>query len=46
MSVFHTTYLGSKVVAGSFERELLAAGMNEGIPLKEAIRAIGAMPIN
>src|SRR5882672_3691332 len=38
---FHTTYLGSKVVAGSFERELLGRRDEEGIPLEEAIRAIG-----
>jgi len=38
---FHTTYLGSKVVAGSFDRELLLRKDEEGISLEEAIHKIG-----
>ncbi|HWK03949.1 MAG TPA: M20 family metallo-hydrolase [Puia sp.] len=38
---YHTTYLGSKVVAGSFERELLDRKDEEGIPLSAAIHRIG-----
>ena len=38
---YHTTYLGSKVVAGSFERELLGRRDEAGIPLEAAIRTIG-----
>ncbi|HTI09418.1 MAG TPA: M20 family metallo-hydrolase [Puia sp.] len=38
---YHTTYLGSKVVAGSFERELLGRRDEAGISLEEAIRTIG-----
>jgi len=34
---FHTTYLGSKVVAGSFEKSLLKKKDESGIDLKEAI---------
>jgi allantoate deiminase len=38
---FHTTYLGSKVVAGSFDEALLNKKDESGITLKEAIQAIG-----
>ena len=38
---YHTTYLGSKVVAGSFERELLDRKDEEGISLSAAIHGIG-----
>jgi allantoate deiminase len=38
---FHTTYLGSKVVAGSFEKELLGRRDEEGVTLEEALRTIG-----
>jgi allantoate deiminase len=38
---FHTTYLGSKVVAGSFEPEMLARKDEEGVNLGEAIRKTG-----
>jgi allantoate deiminase len=38
---FHTTYLGSKVVAGSFDRSTLQYRDQEGITLGEAIRAAG-----
>lgn len=38
---YHTTYLGSKVVAGRFERELLHREDDAGISLEEAIRSIG-----
>jgi len=38
---FHTTYLGSKVVAGSFERELLDKKDGEGVSLREVIGLIG-----
>lgn len=38
---YHTTYLGSKVVAGSFERELLDRKDSAGIPLFAAIDSIG-----
>ncbi|MBS1664070.1 MAG: M20 family metallo-hydrolase [Bacteroidetes bacterium] len=41
---FHTTYLGSKVVAGSFEPELLERRDEEGISLREAVEAIGGRP--
>jgi allantoate deiminase len=34
---FHTTYLGSKVLAGSFDRETLDRKDEEGITLKEVI---------
>jgi len=34
---FHTTYLGSKVVAGSFEKNLLKKKDESGIDLKKAI---------
>lgn len=38
---FHTTYLGSKVVAGSFDRGVLNRKDEEGATLEEAIRKIG-----
>jgi allantoate deiminase len=38
---FHTTYLGSKVVAGSFETSTLDKLDAAGISLKEAIKTIG-----
>jgi allantoate deiminase len=38
---FHTTYLGSKVVAGSFEKSLLEKKDSEGITIEEAIKKIG-----
>jgi allantoate deiminase len=38
---FHTTYLGSKVVAGSFDHSLLEKKDAAGTPLKEVIAAIG-----
>jgi len=41
---FHTTYLGSKVVTGSFERELLDRRDAEGVRLSDAVRAIGGDP--
>lgn len=41
---FHTTYLGSKVVAGSFERGMLSRKDGEGVELAEAIRGIGGDP--
>lgn len=41
---FHTTYLGSKVVAGSFEKEMLSRKDEGGVSLEEAIRAIGGDP--
>lgn len=41
---FHTTYLGSKVVAGSFEPELLQRRDGGGISLREAAEAIGGRP--
>lgn len=41
---FHTTYLGSKVVAGSFDAELLDKTDAAGIPLRTAITTIGGDP--
>ncbi|HEY4151594.1 MAG TPA: allantoate amidohydrolase [Chitinophagaceae bacterium] len=38
---FHTTYLGSKVVAGSFDHSLLEKKDATGTPLKDVITAIG-----
>ncbi|MDO6431901.1 M20 family metallo-hydrolase [Flavitalea sp. BT771] len=38
---FHTTYLGSKVVAGSFERDMLDRKDGEGVSLREVIGMIG-----
>ncbi|GAB3971003.1 allantoate amidohydrolase [Spirosoma terrae] len=39
---FHTTYLGSKVVAGSFDQELLDKKDESGILLVNAIQEIGS----
>ena len=41
---FHSTYLGSKVVAGSFEADMLNRKDEEGITLEEVIRLIGGDP--
>ncbi|MCW3112971.1 MAG: allantoate amidohydrolase [Segetibacter sp.] len=38
---FHTTYLGSKVVTGSFDKHLLGKKDASGIMLKEAIATMG-----
>jgi allantoate deiminase len=38
---FHTTYLGSKAVTGSFDNGMLAIKDAKGISLAEAIKAIG-----
>jgi allantoate deiminase len=38
---FHTTYLGSKAVTGSFDNAILHTKDEEGISLAEAIREIG-----
>ena len=38
---FHTTYLGSKVIAGSFEETLLEKIDDKGITLKQAIEEMG-----
>ena len=43
---FHTTYLGSKVVAGSFEPDMLQRKDEKGISLSEAMTAIGYDPGN
>ena len=43
---FHTTYLGSKVVAGSFDPQTLQRKDENGITLSEAIVAIGGNPAN
>ncbi len=42
---FHTTYLGSRVVAGSFTNQLLDMKDEQGISLKEVITAIGGNPL-
>jgi len=39
---FHTTYLGSKVIAGSFETALLAKKDDSGTSLQEVIEKMGA----
>ena len=39
---FHTTYLGSKVVAGSFDHALLARTDADGITLAQALETMGA----
>jgi allantoate deiminase len=39
---FHSTYLGSKVVAGSFDHTLLARPDAAGITLAQALEAMGA----
>ncbi len=41
---FHTTYLGSKVVAGSFDKTLLSRTDKAGILLRDAIHNIGGQP--
>ncbi|KAA9345528.1 allantoate amidohydrolase [Adhaeribacter soli] len=41
---FHTTYLGSKVVAGSFEETALTKKDAAGITLNEAIKTLGGDP--
>ncbi len=41
---FHTTYLGSKVVAGSFDESLLLKKDKDSITLKEAIQNMQANP--
>lgn len=41
---YHTAYLGSAVVAGTFDPAALALTDDEGIPLAEAIRAFGGDP--
>ena len=41
---FHTTYLGSKVVAGSFDNILLAKTDKSGTTLNQAIQQIGGDP--
>jgi allantoate deiminase len=43
---FHTTYLGSKVVAGSFDPDILECRDEEGITLAAAIAAAGGNPDN
>ncbi len=41
---YHTAYLGSSVVAGSFDPALLARADADGIPMADAIRAFGGDP--
>ena len=41
---FHTTYLGSKVLAGSFDAALLDKMDQDGVTLKDAIRKINGHP--
>lgn len=41
---FHTTYLGSKVIAGSFETDLFDKTDKDGITLKEVIQKPGGDP--
>jgi allantoate deiminase len=41
---YHTSYLGSRVVAGTFEPDLLRLTDNAGITMEEAIRAFGGDP--
>jgi hydantoinase/carbamoylase family amidase len=41
---FHTTYLGSKVVAGSFDSSVLNKQDAAGITLKKALKTIGGYP--
>jgi allantoate deiminase len=41
---YHTAYLGSSVVAGSFDPALLARTDADGIPMADAIRAFGGDP--
>lgn len=42
---FHTTYLGSKAVAGLFEKELLDKTDEAGTSLREAIQVAGGDPV-
>lgn len=41
---YHTTYLGSKVLTGAFEPELLGKTDAAGLTLSDAIRAMGGDP--
>lgn len=41
---FHTTYLGSKVVAGNLDAEVLHCRDQDGTSVEEAIRSIGGDP--
>ena len=41
---FHSTFLGSRAVAGSFENSLLEVHDESGIKLRDAIRQIGGNP--
>jgi len=41
---FHSSYLGSKVVAGTFDPAMLRLADSEGITLAEAMRAFGGNP--
>jgi len=41
---YHTAYLGSKVVAGTFDPNALRLVDSDGIPMAEAIRAFGGDP--
>jgi allantoate deiminase len=41
---FHTTYLGSKVIAGSFDESLLSKRDNIGVTLGEVIEEMGGSP--
>jgi allantoate deiminase len=43
---FHTTYLGSRVVAGSFDKGILQTRDEDGITLAAAITAAGGNPGN
>lgn len=42
---FHTTYLGSNTVAGSFDPSLLDKTDDTGITLREAIKTMGGDPV-
>jgi len=41
---YHSTYLGSKIVAGTFDPTIMHFTDSDGIPLAEAIRAFGGDP--
>src|SRR5436305_4962525 len=41
---YHTAYLGSNVVAGTFDPAVLSSTDADGIPMAEAIRAFGGDP--
>jgi len=43
---YHSAYLGSSVVAGTFDQNILDRTDNAGIPLAEAIRTFGGDPDN